>query len=418
MSVTLTLICWSMVANTTGAPPAPPWVLWSALALNVVTVLLLLFRHRPPRFAVVVAAVLGLAVALPLTSVVVHGTWNPDPPVMGAVAGSAAMVAVLASPVWGADRVLRTTVLLGTGFVWLNLLLGLGSLMDSPVDVAYHRNERDWIGLWQLKGLAGHPNALAMICALVLLLQIVALVESGRGMSRGRGLAAWLLGPGATLVAILWTQSRTGWMAAALGLGALAVPWRRVGRGAAPAMAGLWVVLIVAPPVLATLRHVTFNGRDLAWEQAERLIAMDPTTGWGALAFSPDFWAVAVAHGHEGWKPMHAHHVLLQAGVLLGVPGLLIVAAAWCLACAVALRARAESGLAMAAVTSMAVYAGVEPAFGTGSGGAVYLPVLLLALILGWTGALSPRPSRDQPATEPPQTEPATRELGRQRADA
>lgn len=382
LGLTLVVISWAMVANTVARTLPPEWILWAVLALNVVTVLLLLGSSRPRAFVVAVAVVLGLAVAVPLVSVAVHAVWEPDPPVMGAVAGTAAMIAILAAPLWGSDRLLRTTTVLATAFVWVSLLLAVQSLIDGPLEAAYHRNERDWLGVWQLKGLAGHPNAMAMICGTVLLLQIVVLRRLRP--TGGRRLLAWGLGPGAAVLALLWTQSRTGWIATAAALVALAVPWRRVGRAAVWTLPIVWTVLILGPPFVAKVGGMPFNGRDQAWELAERLIALAPGTGYGPAAFSPTFWTGLESLGYKGWLPAHAHNPLLEAGVQLGVGGLVLVAVAWCLAGAAALRVRSlDSGLAIAAVTAMAVYAGVEPALGVGRGGAVYLPVLLLAVILG-----------------------------------
>lgn len=397
--VTLALIFGAMVVNTTTRSSLPAVLLWCALALNV-AVLALLLARRPDPFVAILAVVLGAAVAIPLISVAIFGSEPSPPPIMAGVAGSATAVAVLAGRTWERDRTVRWLAIGGTGFVWLTILVGVLSLAGGPVDVAYHRNERDWLGVWQLKGLAGHPNALAMLCGLILLVQLVALLQWRPATARVRLVVAVVLGPGATLLTVLWTQSRTGWVATAVGVIALAVPWRRLGRLGVAVLACVWVVLIVAPPVVARVWGVSFNGRDQAWGIAEHIIRTSPAGGFEPTVFSTPFWQLLSSLGYRGWFPMHAHNVLLEAGVRLGVLGLIFMASAWLLAGVCAVRARAfDQGLAVAAVTAMAVYAGVEPALGTGPGGAVYLPAVLLGLILGIAavppGTAGPQPSAD-----------------------
>lgn len=374
-----------MLAPTFGAELPPLWPGWIVLVVNLAVTGSMLVVSRS---GAVTAVALGAAVALPFWAALVH-SWSGDvgqsASLTAAVAGSGAAAAVLAGPRFGSLLVLGTTTWIATAVVWLSLLAAAAELLGLPVTASYDVNERTWLAPWQLRGIAGHPNQLALLGVLALVLQVDLIRRQRRDWGRPLLLAAVVLGPIASLFVVLWTQSRTGWISLVAAVLVLLLPWRR-DRHAILAAVVITVLLaaLVAPPTL-TDNPLAFNGRGVAWSVARWAIEQEPWLGWGTFAFSDDFWQqYGELFPFAYWSPVHAHNLLLQAGALLGAVGITVTVAAVAACLVAATKARRfDRGLTLALLAALAVSAGVEAAFGTGQSGAVYLPVLLLAGAVG-----------------------------------
>ncbi|MBI4867618.1 MAG: O-antigen ligase family protein [Candidatus Wallbacteria bacterium] len=150
----------------------------------------------------------------------------------------------------------------------------------------------------------------------------------------------------AMIVAITFSLSRSGWVGACAGLGAMVLVSGRLEalrRAAVPLMAGIfvaiWVALLWRPPSALDLARLDPRGgrsnreRLEIWIGSARLVAEKPLLGWGPGNFGPYFprrWTpyLQTINSNEGQRPMHAHseplHVAVEAG-LLGALGWLIL---------------------------------------------------------------------------------------------
>jgi putative inorganic carbon (HCO3(-)) transporter len=209
-----------------------------------------------------------------------------------------------------------------------------------------------------VRGLPGaeegfSANSVAGALTLVIPLQVAVLAASlppASARSRAAPLAARRrrirLGAQIVLLALtggllLLAQSRSSWFGAAFGLALLLACTGRKGRwlAAAAAVAVLAIALAAnAPPAARTLANADparlnsgFSDRREIWLRALYVIRDYPLTGLGLNAFrsvmpllypmyrtSPDF------------NFAHAHNLLLQAAVDLGLPGLAAYLGLWC----------------------------------------------------------------------------------------
>jgi O-antigen ligase len=212
--------------------------------------------------------------------------------------------------------------------------------------------DRTVFGVPRLTGLSPHPNALAGIAVVALLLEV--------GFPDGRKWARCLAGSAAAACMVL-TQSNTGYIAAALGLVVLLASrraaYRRVLVTASIVALSAYVVFptVVVPAALQSSDYVnTLSGRTQIWRVSLDEWHRHPLTGYGPGMFSPNYVEthfpanLQVTNGHD-----QVVQTLAESG-LLGAIGLIAVVAA---TVAGSWRARRiDGGLALALVTSFWVF--------------------------------------------------------------
>lgn len=240
-------------------------------------------------------------------------------------------------------------VLMGAGLALVGLLGTAGTYKFEALESLVNR-----VPL-VIRGVPGaesgfNPNAVAGCLVLFLPLQAVLLARPGALLpaAAGRGVvAAWFAvqaaGFALTALAALLMQSRGAWAGLAFGCVLVAALHTRATRRAALALFVLVTaaVLIAGPRALAT-RAVTeaspaladtIQGRLELWSRAARAIEDHPFTGMGMNTFRevmPARYPAFVLSRNT--DVAHAHNHLLQAGVDLGVPGLVAYLALWTIA--------------------------------------------------------------------------------------
>jgi 4-amino-4-deoxy-L-arabinose transferase-like glycosyltransferase len=197
-----------------------------------------------------------------------------------------------------------------------------------------------------------HPNIVAG-ALLWVLAPLVALLAS-RGAVQGRArwaLTALLVLTGGTL---LLAQSRGALVGLVAGLALLAwLAWPRLRVAMVGVLAVAAVVLVAAGPALVTERLLDTAGTTLgplantgnlavradAWQSALRAISDKPLTGIGMDTFRrlirTEYRAPSIP---DTYDIGHAHNQFLQAGLDLGLPGLVGYLALWIVAAALAVR--------------------------------------------------------------------------------
>lgn len=298
----------------------------------------------------------GLFWLVPFLSGVLHGqSASPATAAMAAVA-----VTLIAAPPH-TSVLLRAAVASGGLVVLVSVLYG-GLSGIGILDGGFHilpEYERSIGGVPALRGIATHPNILGPIAALTVLLSLP--IAWGQ-----RRVGPWLI-PGLATVGLLWTQSRSAILGAALAL----LAWFLVGRWPQIRgyLLGMATLVMIAPAFVAisVWRDYLpidglFTGRLLAWSIGLMAFGVHPIFGFGPDVFSGPFW-----NEHPGlyWQPLHAHNQLIelaaQAG-LVGVTsllGLMLVAAL-----AVLARVGVPARMAAAAVVLTAILCAVEVPLG------------------------------------------------------
>ncbi|MBC8248154.1 MAG: O-antigen ligase family protein [Anaerolineales bacterium] len=213
--------------------------------------------------------------------------------------------------------------LLGTGGMSPDFLALLGSRRDFVLQLVRRLNEAGFNG-----NIVG--GTLAMIFPLYLLLFLF----DSKGPSAGSGRSLWKLFLGLSLPLVggtlLLTQSRGAIVGVVLALLAVGV-WRsRWVLASLPVLVAgiLWTVghfgtQQVAEFLLVTNTTVTAAGRSELWQRAIYMMQDFPYTGIGLGTFSKvapvlyPFFLIG-----PDTKVPHVHNLVLQAGVDLGVPGL------------------------------------------------------------------------------------------------
>lgn len=202
-----------------------------------------------------------------------------------------------------------------------SIVAGLAGLPEAVTDAA--------VGTNRLGGISTHPNQLAQVAGVAVLLAW----SYWRGGRRRIGAALVVTGGGA----LLWTQSRTG--IAALALSAawiLFMQSSRLTRVRAFIVALLVVIgisLIGVETFTATLVRTgsaseltTLTGRTEVWSATAAAAAEDPLTG---LGFGSSAITDAVAVGDIEWQAGSAHSDWLNALLVFGVPGTMLWLAMW-----------------------------------------------------------------------------------------
>ena len=192
--------------------------------------------------------------------------------------------------------------------------------------------DRHFFGVPQLFGLTGHPNALGAVAA-------AACAVEAANIARTR-LFKWHT---AVAVAVVFlSQSRTGWIAAFLGLVLLAGPASRFLRWFGVAALGvIGAVMFVLPGALQMIESVltgadvtTLNGRTVVWNLALTEFYANPAFGYGPELFSasyrenilgPRFAFVGQAH-NQFVHTIAQGGIFLLAALIVFLIGLLVAA--------------------------------------------------------------------------------------------
>ncbi len=271
-------------------------------------------------------------------------------------------------------------LLLSLGFT----LLGALNMRELPkIPLLSGLNPFQAIALPGLDNLAVHPNQLAaLICIFLPLLFSLSLGLAGEQYPR------WLrpalaLATALTVLVLVLTQSRGGWVGAAAGLFALLVLWaavlplsgaRRAARLLAAAVvvaalgALLWIgpgrvrQLWLDPPAESALgTFTTLNYRQALWPWAITAIGDFPFSGVGLGAFRQvvfRFYPIALTPDPDVG---HAHNIFLQTALDVGLPGLVVYGAILLVAAAVGWRvARRDAGLRPVALGLLAGLVGLH----------------------------------------------------------
>jgi putative inorganic carbon (HCO3(-)) transporter len=257
-----------------------------------------------------------------------------------------------------------------------------------------------------------HPNQLAGLIGLYLPLIVSMLAVPPAGLSPRLRL---VLAPAALLAlfVLLLTQSRGGWIGAALGLFALLILWaltlppsgsRRALRLVAVSMilgvvaAAAWIGpermrdLWLNPPAETAIGALTtLDYRKDLWPWAVTAIGDFPLSGVGLGAFKLvvfRLYPVAITAGDIG----HAHNIFLQTALDVGLAGLVVYLAILFVAVAVGLRiARRDAGFRS---ISLGLLAGLVAVHVFGLADAIALgakPGIALWFALGLLAAMSRR---------------------------
>lgn len=235
----------------------------------------------------------------------------------------------------------------------------------------------------QLAGLTPHPNALSAIAATALVLELAP-------MARRR---TWPVHLAATLVVLLLAQSRTGLIAAAVGLLFL----RSTHRSMRPMRWVLGVVVvaltaafIISPRIATTTLNTlsgnsdlgTLNGRTQVWSYAYDQFLANPVVGFGPNLFDPT-GPEAAAGAFPSWAGQ-AHNQVFQTLGETGVVGMLaLVGLVLTLLATSAKRSIALAGISSAMVAIMLTRFGSEaPLAGAGGYDTSFVLLFLLLAVL------------------------------------
>jgi hypothetical protein len=321
----------------------------------------------------------GLLVALPTIAGVVHGydETTAVPAAMGVATAAGVIAGYSLRPLPARTAVV---VLLGV-MVWLSMGFGFADLQGADVRGLYERNQREWLGVLQLAGIAGHPNSMGLTAGMALLLQLFWLLRSTVGF--GTRVFLWFVGPAATLTALLWAQSRTAWIATGVAAGILLLTWILKRWTWVP---GVVLSLVAFAAVVLPWRDFGLHGRWYAWEVVREALADSWILGVGPYLLSREFWDNwTAAHAEAAlWEPIHAHNQFLASLGLLGFVGAAICLLTFFVMIRIAGKVRlADFGWTIAVVALFLLYSGPEVVFGVVDVSATYLPVLVLAVVLG-----------------------------------
>jgi hypothetical protein len=224
-----------------------------------------------------------------------------------------------------------------TRLAYLGLFAASAWFLRTPAD---RRRAVSWFlvaccvvaaeALWQLAGdrqdrpdgYLGQPNLLGVLLAMAVPL----------ALNRARGERRWLLAAGLVAAGLLASGSRSAWLGAVAGCGALLVflapPGRRRRAAAAGALLALGIgVALVLGTQLRNLGHDTGSGRLHVWADSAGLIAARPATGWGEDSVGLVFGRFQRGDWENGQTFDRLHSEPLDLLATQGVAGAL--AAAW-----------------------------------------------------------------------------------------
>lgn len=267
----------------------------------------------------------------------------------------------------------------------LRIMMALSLAAMSLPKVGFNYDEaRTVFDIPRLQGITEHPNTLAALAVIGLLLEMSA-----------RSRLVWKL---LFVAAIVLAQSSTAYIMVALGA-LLVTTWasKLIRSLILPAAfaAGIIALLdfgIVQSAVASVLPETsgTLNGRTKIWEAALFGFQQSPVFGYGPAFLSEDYRAMylpnfpAAAHAHNQW-----YQSLGGTGIVGGLSLLVLVT----VLVVFALKSwRATSGITVAILAAMVIRSFAEtPLRPTGVGVSTYLIVLTLSII-----ATAPR-TKDDP---------------------
>ncbi len=266
-----------------------------------------------------------------------------------------------------------------------------------------------------IKGLPGaeegfHPNeAGGALTWLVFLPLTTGLGVWGRRRSASTAIVACLLlGLSAAMAGVLLlTQSRSAWIGAIAGIGALAFAAGRWGKAlvALGLIAVLATILVIgpaqarqvldegSPAELGAVTNISLEGRMEIWSRALYGIQDFPFTGMGMGTFRrvvPVLYPLFLVSPDQDIG--HAHNEWLQVGVDLGIPGLIAYLAIQALGLMLAYKTfrspgpplvRWTAGGALAGLVAHGVY-GITDAVALGAKPGVLYWILLALVATGW----------------------------------
>lgn len=243
-------------------------------------------------------------------------------------------------------------------------------------------------------GTGLHPNSLAPLAAFALAAECVPLYRA----------RLWPLHTAAAAAVLVLTQSRTSWLACALGVLLLHRPGatRKMLHPLLARTLGLGVavgLLLPVPGAVAVLGRAaasgdlnSLHGRHLPWRAALEAFEADPFLGYGPRLFTDPLSPIGGAFSH-------AHNQLLQVlatSGLVGAAGLLLFAVG-----AVRLAVRsftATAGLSAAWLTVTAVVCVTEvPLSGAGLWAQTALASVLICALLMLPTETTPLPPQERP---------------------
>ena len=271
-----------------------------------------------------------------------------------------------------------------------SLIAGAAGLASDGSSAIYTLNDRTLFGSQQLAGIAGHPNLLALIASLCAALgwQMTRRAYAVVGLNGGLLVFAVAVAP--ALVAVFWSQSRTGMAILLVGLIGLLIPIAgKLGRLLSVAFLLVCAAIAWLPPVVAQFNEISFHGRIVAWEMAADSLRSSPLLGGGPAVFLNDSRWVGE------WSPAHAHNVFHQQLASAGLIGLLLLFAALGIAGWIAVRFRSiDDRWSMVSIALLLTYGALEPSFGVGSSPISFIPIVLAATVIGAAPSLDEWRSR------------------------
>jgi O-antigen ligase len=281
--------------------------------------------------------------------------------------------------------------------------VSLGSTVVAPtwafIGQGSQGYDRTIFGVPRLTGLSPHPNALAAVAVIALLVEV--------GFRHGSRTAR-LAGAAAAATCLVLTQSNTGYIAAALAVAIMLASrhaaYRRLLLTACVAVLAVYVVspTTVVPASVQSSDYVSsVSGRTVIWSISLGAWQRRPLTGYGPGFFSP---ASVEQRFPETLQVTNGHDQLVQTLVESGLLGLLGLATVFAATIACAWRARrVDGGLSLALVTSFWIFGITEtPMRVVGVAAVPALVTLAVALVAGRDSlaaslAEQPEPLRAQP---------------------
>ena len=307
------------------------------IVLSGVALLIVLVGQTWRTRVVAVAAVLVLFWLSGPISAVMHSQPVPMTPIALALAAGVVTVGLGQQGRW-----LLTTITM----VFLAIMIGISLWYGWQQKHGIARgafytkgaDEHTWFGLYQLQGISFHPNTLGGWCVTAIVAASVLLWH--RLSKRGGWRLVSIVGAVAltvvliaSLVALVWSQSRTSiWaLAVAVVFALIVILTRKVAPKArrfimitlVAAAAGLSIITVIVGTVHPA---ISFHGRTTAWSAALATFRENPLTGYGPDAFAgPGYWA---RFGTQPWYPVHAHNQVLETAAESGLLGLVPLIAA------------------------------------------------------------------------------------------